>query len=84
MIVVGALGLGKSVWLQEYSVSLLRNGGQVVVIDDGRSFKNTCELLDGDFVDFGGGEFCLNPFSLYKDASNNEDLMEYKENFNSR
>jgi conjugal transfer ATP-binding protein TraC len=81
MIVVGASGRGKSVWLQEYSVSLLKNGGQVVIIDDGRSFKNTCELLDGDFVDFGGGEFCLNPFSLYKDAETEEDRQEYKENF---
>ena len=81
MVVVGASGRGKSVWLQEYSVSLLRNGGQVVIIDDGRSFKNTCELLDGDFVDFGGSEFCLNPFSLYKDINKNEDIKEYQENF---
>ncbi len=81
MVVVGASGRGKSVWLQEYSVSLLRNGGQVVIIDDGRSFKNTCELLDGDFVDFGGGKFCLNPFSLYKNFDEGEDKQEYKENF---
>jgi len=81
MVVVGASGRGKSVWLQEYSMSLLKNGGQVVIIDDGRSFKNTCELLDGDFVDFGGGEFCINPFSLYKNADKGEDLKEYKENF---
>jgi conjugal transfer ATP-binding protein TraC len=81
MIVVGASGRGKSVWLQEYTTSLLRNGGQVVIIDDGRSFKNTCELLDGDFVDFGGGEFCLNPFSLYKGIDDTEATQEYKENF---
>lgn len=81
MVVVGASGRGKSVWLQEYSVSLLRNGGQVVIIDDGRSFKNTCELLDGDFVDFGGGNFCLNPFSLYKTSDKHENLKEYQENF---
>ncbi len=81
MVVVGASGRGKSVWLQEYSVSLLHNGGQVVIIDDGRSFKNTCELLDGDFVDFGGGKFCINPFSLYKTPNKHEDLKEYQENF---
>ncbi|MEK7400034.1 MAG: TraC family protein [Candidatus Poribacteria bacterium] len=81
MIVVGASGRGKSVWLQEYSVSLLKNGGQVVIIDDGRSFKNTCELLDGDFVDFGGGEFCLNPFSLYQTSETEDDRQEYKEDF---
>lgn len=81
MIVVGASGRGKSVWLQEYSNSLLRNGGQVVIIDDGRSFESTCEGWDGDFVDFGGGEFCINPFSLYKRVDENEDTKEYKENF---
>ncbi len=81
MVVVGASGRGKSVWLQEYSVSLLRNGGQVVIIDDGRSFKNTCELLDGDFVDFGGGNFCLNPFSLYKTPDIHQEIKEYQENF---
>ena len=81
MVVVGSSGRGKSVWLQEYSMSLLKKGGQVVIIDDGRSFKNTCELLDGDFVDFGGGKFCINPFSLYKGAEKDEDIKEYKENF---
>lgn len=81
MVVVGASGRGKSVWLQEYSVSLLRNGGQVVIIDDGRSFINTCELLDGDFVDFGGGKFCINPFSLYKTPNKHKELKEYQENF---
>lgn len=81
MVVVGSSGRGKSVWLQEYSVSLLKNGGTVVIIDDGRSFKNTCEILEGDFVDFGGGNFCLNPFTLYVKPKNIEDIQEYKENF---
>ena len=81
MVVVGSSGKGKSVWLQEYSISILRNGGQVVIIDDGRSFQNTCYILNGDFVDFGGGDFCINPFSLYKRFDDNEDIKEYKEFF---
>lgn len=67
MIVVGKSGSGKSVFLQEYMVSILRLGGQVVVVDDGRSFKNSCTLLKGDFVDFAIEDLCINPFSLYKE-----------------
>lgn len=81
MVIVGKSGRGKSVWMQEYAISLLRNGGQVIIIDDGRSFKNTCEILGGDFVDFGGGNFCINPFSLYRESSDFDDSKEYKEFF---
>lgn len=65
MIVVGKSGSGKSVFLQEYMTSILRRDGQVVVIDDGRSFQNSCNILAGDFVDFAGEKLCINPFSLY-------------------
>ena len=81
MVIVGSSGRGKSVWMQEYTIGLLRSGGQVIIIDDGRSFKNTCEILGGDFVDFGGGNFCINPFSLYREPSDIEDNNEYKEFF---
>jgi conjugal transfer ATP-binding protein TraC len=66
MVVVGKSGSGKSVFLQEYMFSILRQNGQVVVIDDGRSFKNSNALLGGDFVDFQGSTLCINPFSLYE------------------
>ena len=81
MVIVGNSGRGKSVWMQEYTTAILRNGGQVIIIDDGRSFKNTCELFDGDFVDFGCGNFCINPFSLYREPSADEDNSEFKEFF---
>jgi conjugal transfer ATP-binding protein TraC len=82
MVIVGNSGRGKSVWLQEYTTAILRTSGQVIIIDDGRSFKNTCELLGGDFVDFGGRtDFCINPFSLYREQKGLEDQKEYKEYF---
>lgn len=81
MIIVGNSGRGKSVWMQEYTTAILRNNGQVIIIDDGRSFKNTAELFDGDFVNFGGGDFCINPFSLYREKSGTEENDEYKEYF---
>jgi conjugal transfer ATP-binding protein TraC len=75
MVVVGKSGSGKSVFLQEYMTSILRQGGQVVVIDDGRSFQNSTAILGGEFIDFGGQEFCINPFSLYQSSAE-----EYREN----
>lgn len=67
MVVVGKSGSGKSVFLQEYMTSILRKQGQVVVIDDGRSFQNSCKILGGDFIDFVGDSLCINPFSLYSE-----------------
>ncbi len=81
MVIVGNSGRGKSVWMQEYTTAMLRHNGQIIIIDDGRSFKNTCELFDGDFVNFGGGDFCINPFSLYREKSGTEENDEYKEYF---
>lgn len=81
IVVVGKPGTGKSVWLQEYAASTLRFGGQVVILDDGRSFENSTMLLGGDFVNFGGGDFCINPFSLYRSMETQENDNEYKEYF---
>lgn len=73
MVVVGKSGSGKSVFLQEYMTSILRQDGQVVVIDDGRSFQNSCKILGGDFVDFGEDKLCINPFSLYRDDATKDE-----------
>jgi conjugal transfer ATP-binding protein TraC len=73
MVVVGKSGSGKSVFLQEYMTSILRKDGQVVVIDDGRSFENSCNILGGDFVDFAGENLCINPFSLYQDTETKDE-----------
>jgi len=81
MTVVGKPGSGKSVFLQEYTVSILRFGGQVVHLDDGRSSQNSCSILGGDFVDFAGGSFCINPFSLYGRYARSSELKEYKQDF---
>ncbi len=65
---IGKSGSGKSVAMQEMVSSLLGTGGQVVVIDDGRSFMNSCILQGGSFVEFSAeGSICLNPFSIVKE-----------------
>ncbi|MCP4675829.1 MAG: hypothetical protein GY854_10050, partial [Deltaproteobacteria bacterium] len=59
--------------------SIVGAGGRVIVIDDGYSFKNSCILQGGDFVEFSGdSEICLNPFSVI-DAAAVEADQEYRE-----
>jgi conjugal transfer ATP-binding protein TraC len=56
-------GSGKSFLTNQMIVSYLAEGGRVWVIDVGRSYKNVCELLKGDFMEFGReSRVCLNPF----------------------
>lgn len=66
--VVGKSGSGKSVFMQELLVSLVGSGGRVWVIDIGRSFQKTCEMLGGDFIEFTPiSNICINPFTFIGD-----------------
>jgi len=77
--VIGKSGSGKSVFMQEMVSSIAGSGGQVIVIDDGYSFMNSCLLQGGDFVEFSGdSEICLNPFSIV-DAEAFDADPEYRE-----
>jgi conjugal transfer ATP-binding protein TraC len=63
--VVGSSGSGKSVFMQETATSLLGGGAEVVVVDNGRSFKNSCLLLGGAWIRFSlEAGLCLNPFGM--------------------
>ena len=63
--ILGKSGSGKSVLLQEMCAALVGAGAHVVVIDDGRSFMNSCRLQGGHFVEFTlASGFCLNPFDM--------------------
>lgn len=61
--VAGYSGSGKSVFMQEMLSTLLGLGGRVFVMDVGRSFRNTCHVLGGQFMEFDqNAQFSLNPF----------------------
>ena len=76
--VTGKPGAGKSVFMQELVTSLLSFGGKVYVIDDGRSFMNTCKLQGGEFMEFvNGAGICLNPFSLLKNETQDNVVERY-------
>jgi len=78
--VTGASGGGKSVLMQELVASLLADGGQVIVIDDGRSFARLCDAFGGQFVGFDGRTpIRLNPFTLIDPAiMADPDQVEYR------
>lgn len=62
--VVGESGSGKSVFLQDFVCSHLARGARVFVVDIGRSFQKTCEILGGDFLEFqSDSNISLNPFT---------------------
>jgi conjugal transfer ATP-binding protein TraC len=62
--VVGKSGSGKSVFMQELVTSTLGQGGQVFVLDVGRSFEKTVKLQKGEYIEFSPhSPICINPFS---------------------
>lgn len=62
--VVGKSGSGKSVFMQELVASTLGQGGQVFVLDVGRSFEKTVKLLGGEYIEFTPrSSICINPFT---------------------
>ncbi len=76
--VIGKSGSGKSVFMQELVASIRGFGGKVFVIDDGRSFMNSCRLQGGEFVEFSdASNICLNPFSIINETEL-EKSQEYK------
>jgi conjugal transfer ATP-binding protein TraC len=62
--VCGKSGSGKSVFMQELVTTTLAQGGQVFVLDVGRSFERTAKLLGGAYIEFTAHRpLCINPFT---------------------
>ena len=64
--VVGKSGSGKSMFMQELVNSIIGGcEGRVIVIDDGKSFMNSCKIFGGQFAEFSQNSgLCINPFGL--------------------
>jgi len=76
MAIMAAPRKGKSVFTQEYIVSILGGGGRVWVIDVGRSYQKTCKMLGGQFIEFTEStHICLNPFTFILDINESMDLL---------
>jgi len=62
--IAGVAGSGKSVLMQEMMLSTLGIGGKVFVLDYGKSFKNLCQALEGNYIEFNpSSPISINPFS---------------------
>jgi len=51
-VVTGVSGAGKSFFMNYLLASVARRGGHVLVLDRGQSYRNLCELLGGQYVEF--------------------------------
>jgi conjugal transfer ATP-binding protein TraC len=66
------------VFVNEMTYRYLGAGAKVWIIDVGRSYKNLCELLDGEFIEFSDerqNTICLNPFSMIIDISADMEMI---------
>lgn len=72
---VGTSGSGKSVTLNDLALSVVSTGGRVWVIDIGRSYEKICNLVNGQYIEFGQDSgICINPFSLVDPDNFDEDI----------
>jgi conjugal transfer ATP-binding protein TraC len=63
-VMAAASGSGKSFTTNEMATDFLCRGGMVRIIDAGRSYYNTAEILKGQNLVFKRGQgICINPFS---------------------
>lgn len=76
LVIAAESGSGKSFLTNELIFAYLSEGAQVWVIDAGKSYQNLCDMLDGDFVQFGEEDaVSLNPFELIEDYEDEEDAI---------
>lgn len=72
---------GKSVFMQELMLSILGVSGKAFMLDYGRSFKRTCLLLGGSYIEFDVKNLTsINPFSEVPE-DNSERAVEAKADF---
>jgi len=74
-VISGKTGSGKSFFTNELILNYLSKGAKVWMIDVGRSYYKLCKILDGEFIEFGKREFCLNPFSYIKDFNDEAEIL---------
>lgn len=71
-------GSGKSVFVNELAFRYLGAGAKVWIVDVGRSYRNLCDLIDGEFIEFSDerkNTICLNPFSMIVDINNDMEML---------
>jgi conjugal transfer ATP-binding protein TraC len=78
--IAGAPGAGKSVLMNELMSTVMGVGGKVFVLDLGRSFKKSCQILGGRHIEFDVRyPTSLNPFSNIPEGNNDKDIEDREE-----
>lgn len=76
VVVTGKSGSGKSVFIQDLAASIRGVGGQLFVIDNGESFKNSSAMQGGKFIKIDKN-ICISPFTMF-DLSNLRNDLDYR------
>ena len=74
-VVSGEPGTGKSVLLELLTASYLAAGARIWTIDVGHSYRNLCERMGGEYIDFEKRGISLNPFRLVHDFEDESDVL---------
>ena len=73
-LIAAESGAGKSFWINELITSYLSEGAKVWVIDAGKSYKNLCNMLNGDFIQFDNQtSVVMNPYQMVESYEDDED-----------
>lgn len=76
LVIAAESGSGKSFLANDLLISYMSEGAQVWVIDAGKSYMNLCDVLEGDFLEFGeDSNITLSPFGLVQDYEEEEDAL---------
>lgn len=75
-VVAAESGSGKSFFVNFLVVNYMSLGADIYLIEVGRSFKNLCEVLHGEHMEFEqDSSLSLNPFSSIVDYEDQADLL---------
>ena len=78
--IAGSMGSGKSVLMNELMTNVLGIGGKVIVLDKGRSFKNTCGALGQQHIEFNiNAPLSLNPFTRIPEGDSQSEEEERRD-----
>lgn len=79
IVVVGPMGTGKSFWTNNFLMSGLDKGWQVRIIDFGRSYLKSNQVVGGEFLEFTKkAKICLNFFTHLQTVTMVKDDKEIK------
>ncbi|MGH8159235.1 MAG: type IV secretion system protein TraC [Rhodanobacter sp.] len=76
VVIAAESGSGKSFLMNDIAISELQRGGRMWIVDKGKSYRNLCDYVDGERLEFGkDSSLCLNPFTLVEDYDDDADVL---------